>query len=349
MSYKIALWPGDGVGPEVLNEAVKVLNKLSIDIEFTEFDWNTSLYLELGRCTPVDYIEQLKTFDAILFGALGNKKNAPEHIGVAPLLEMRKAFDQYVNLRPSILLPGVDCPLKNKKAYDIDMIAIRENTEGEYSMLGGRHYEGTPNEAALQVNYFTRMGTERIVRYAFETAMKRDKKKLTSVTKSNVLKHSMVFWDSVVENVACEYPDVEVESMYVDAVAMNFIRCPENFDVVVSSNLFGDILTDISAIIIGGMGFAGSGNINPERIFPSMFEPVHGSAPDIAGQNISNPIAAILSASMMLDFLGEKEKADKVVHAVKGHLAEDKIKTPDRKGSNSTGEVGTNIASRIVV
>ena len=347
MSYKIALWPGDGVGQEVLNEALKVLEKLSMDMELKEFDWNTSLYAKLGRCTPKNYLEELKKFDAILFGALGNKKNAPEHIGVAPLLEMRKSFDQYVNLRPSILFPGVDCPLKNKKAYDVDMVAIRENTEGEYSSLGGRHYPGTPHEAALQVNYFTRMGTERIVRYAFEIARKRKNKRLTSITKSNVLKHSMVFWDDVVKDVAKEYDDVTWESMYVDAAAMNLVRSPENFDVIVSSNLFGDILTDISAVIIGGMGFAGSANINPEKRFPSMFEPVHGSAPDIAGQNIANPVAAILSLSMMLEFLEEKENSIKILEAVKSHLLDNKVKTPDRGRNNSTQEVGTDIASRI--
>lgn len=347
MAYKIALYPGDGVGPEVLAEARKVIDHLKVGCEFTLFDWNTTMYGTTGRCAPEDYLEQLKPYDAILLGALGNAANAPDHLAVEPLLGMRKGFDQYVNIRPAVLYPGVDCPLKNKKPFDIDMIVIRENTEGEYTGLGGRHYPGTPYEAAMQVNYFTRMGTERIARFAFETARKRRRKHVTSITKSNALKHSMVLWDEVVSDVAADYPDVSWSPMLVDAAAMNFVRSPEMFDVVVASNLFGDILTDIAAIIIGGMGFAGSANINPSRKFPSMFEPVHGSAPDIAGKGTANPLAAVLSAAMMLEFLGAAGEAERIRKAVEAHLADGSVRTPDRGGKNSTSEVGDDIINRM--
>ncbi|MEA2102176.1 MAG: 3-isopropylmalate dehydrogenase [Thermodesulfobacteriota bacterium] len=347
MSYKIALYPGDGVGPEVVREAKKVLDACSMEIEYTTFDWSTALYAGTGRCAPETFLDQLKPFDAILFGALGNAENAPDHVAVQPLLDMRKGFDQYVNIRPALLYPGVESPLKAVKPYDIDMVVIRENTEGEYTSMGGRHYVGTPNETAMQINYFTRMGTERIIRYAFETAQKRPKKHLTSITKSNVLKYSMVFWDSIFNEIAEEYPEVNSDSMLVDAAAMNLVRSPEIFDVIVASNLFGDILTDIASITIGGMGFAGSANINPERIFPSMFEPVHGSAPDIAGKNMANPVAAILSAAMMCDFLGEKTIGSKIRDALCDHLKEDRIKTPDRGGKDSTSQVGNDIAKRL--
>jgi tartrate dehydrogenase/decarboxylase/D-malate dehydrogenase len=347
MAYRIALYPGDGVGPEVIREARKILESLDIGIDFTHFDWNTTLYPKIGRCAPEDFLEQLKPFDAILMGALGNADNAPDHIAVEPLLSMRKGFDQYVNIRPAVLYRGVDCPLKGIKPFDIDMIVIRENTEGEYTDLGGRHYRGTPHEAAVQISYFTRMGTERIIRYAFEAATKRERKHVTSITKSNALKYSMVLWDEVLSDIAGEYPDVRWDTMLVDAAAMNLVRSPEIFDVIVASNLFGDILTDIAAVIIGGMGFAGSANINPTREYPSMFEPVHGSAPDIANRGIANPLAAILSAAMLLEFIGENASAEMIRKAVQEHLSEGKIKTPDRKGNNSTAEVGDDIASRL--
>lgn len=347
MPYRIALYPGDGVGPEVVAEARKVLDALGIDIAYTRFDWNSSLYPVHGRCAPEGYLEQLRPFDAILMGALGNAAVAPDHIAVEPLLEMRRGFDQYVNIRPALLFEGVDCPLKNVKPHGIDMVVIRENTEGEYTTLGGRHYAGTPHETAMQISYFTRMGTERIIRYAFETALGRDRKHVTSVTKSNALRYSMVFWDTVFAEVAREYPGVKSSSMLVDAAAMNFVRSPQMFDVVVCSNLFGDILTDLAAVIVGGMGFAGSANINPTRQYPSMFEPVHGSAPDIAGTGRANPIAAVLSAAMMLEFLGEARHADRVRHAVRSHLAAGLVKTPDRGGRNSTAEVGADIISRL--
>jgi tartrate dehydrogenase/decarboxylase/D-malate dehydrogenase len=347
MAYRIALYPGDGVGPEVIREARKILESLGIGIDFSHFDWSTNLYPKTGRCAPEDFLEQLKPFDAILMGALGNTDNAPDHIAVEPLLSMRKGYDQYVNMRPAILYRGVDCPLKGKKPFDIDMIVIRENTEGEYTDLGGRHYRGTPHEAAVQINYFTRMGIGRIIRFAFEAAAKRERRHVTSITKSNALKYSMVLWDEVLSETARDYPDVSWSSMLVDAAAMNLVRSPEIFDVVVASNLFGDILTDIAAIIIGGMGFAGSANINPTREYPSMFEPVHGSAPDIANRGIANPIAAILSASMLLEFIEENAGAERIRRAVQEHLSDGKIRTPDREGDNSTAEVGDDIASRL--
>ncbi|HQE57782.1 MAG TPA: 3-isopropylmalate dehydrogenase [Spirochaetota bacterium] len=347
MAYKIALYPGDGIGPEVVAEAEKVIKKVKLDCTTTKFDWNSSLYAKIGHCAPEDFIEQLRGFDAILLGALGNKDKAPEHVAVEPLLMMRKNFDQYVNIRPSVLLPGVGTPLKDKKEFDIDLVCIRENTEGEYTTLGGRHYVGTQQECAMQINYFTRIGVERIIRYAFETAKKRVKKHVTSITKSNVLKYSMVMWDEILEEVASDYPDIKYTKMYVDAAAMNLVRCPETFDVIVASNLFGDILTDISAIVTGGIGFAGSANLNPTREMPSMFEPVHGSAPDIAGQQKANPIAAIMSCAMMIEFLGEKEIAKKIEAAVIEHLKDDKIKTPDRGGNNKTSEVGDDIVARL--
>jgi tartrate dehydrogenase/decarboxylase/D-malate dehydrogenase len=347
MPHKIALYPGDGIGPEVIAEAKKVLETLSLDISFTTFEWNTTLYAKTGRCAPEDFIDQLKPYDAILLGALGNKANAPEHLAVDPLLSIRKAFDQYVNVRPSINYPGIEIPLKERKPLAIDMVVIRENTEGEYTNLGGRHYAGMPQEAAMQISYFTRHGIERIARYAFETARKRPRKELVSITKSNALKYSMVFWDEVVAGIAKNYPDVKLTSQYVDAAAMNMVRFPEMFDVVVSSNLFGDILTDISAVVTGGIGFAGSGNLNPSRAFPSMFEPVHGSAPDIAGKGIANPIAAIMSSAMMCDFLGEKQAAKKIENAVVAHLTEGTVRTPDRGGSNSTVDVGNDIVKRL--
>jgi len=347
MTHKIALYPGDGIGPEVINEAEKVLGRLPVKIDFTRIGWNAGLYKTTGRCAPEDYLDQLRPFDAVLLGALGDKTLAPDHVSIEPLLGMRKGFDQYVNVRPAVLYAGVDCPLKNVGPNDIDLVVIRENTEGEYTNLGGTHYAGGPHEAAIQVNYFTRMGTERVIRYAFETARRRERKHVTSVTKSNALKYSMVLWDNVLREVAADYPDVACSSMLVDAAAMNFVRSPQMFDVVVASNLFGDILTDLAAIVIGGMGFAGSANLNPPRKFPSMFEPVHGSAPDIAGQGIANPIAAVLSAAMLLEFLGEEESAHRVRQAVKEHLAEGAVRTPDRGGKNTTARVGDDIAARL--
>lgn len=347
MTYTIALWPGDGVGSEVIAEAQKVLNALHLQFEFTTFHWNARRYVMAGSYVPEDYLEVLKSFDAILLGALGDQAHAPDYVSLEPLLGIRKGFDQYVNVRPAILYPGVDCPLVGKQPYDIDMVIVRENTEGEYTTLGGRHHAGMPEETAMQISYFTRHGTERVIRYAFELAKTRKRKHVTNITKSNALCYSMVFWDEVFAEVARHYPEVQHSTMLVDAAAMHFVREPECFDVVVASNLFGDILSDLSAGVIGGMGFAGSANLNPERRFPPLFEPVHGSAPDIACTGQANPIAAILSVAMMLDFLGEKESAERLHTAVKDHLLEGNVRTSDRGGRHTTSDVGDDIVRRI--
>jgi tartrate dehydrogenase/decarboxylase/D-malate dehydrogenase len=287
---------------------------------------------------PEDGWEQLKKHDAILFGAIGSP-DIPDHVTIhGILLPMRRRFDQYVNLRPAYLFDGVPCPLRDKAPGSIDMLVYRENTEGEYAPIGGRLYEGTPHEVAIQTNTFTRRGIERIIRAAFEGARKR-RKKVTSITKSNAMQFGMVLWDEVFKIVARDYPDVQASSLLVDAAAMDFVRKPEAFDVVVASNLFGDILTDLSAIITGSVGLAASANINPERAYPSMFEPVHGSAPDIAGKGIANPLAAILSVGMLLDHLGLVKSGTAVRHAVAAVLKAGRSLPPDLGGKAKTNEV----------
>lgn len=337
---------------EVTAEVVKVLETLGetqpgFSVRMEEFSWGTDYYLQHGCMAPEDYHETLKEFDAVFLGALGDPERAPDHVTLVPIIHTRKAFNQYACVRPAVLYPGVNCPLANKEPLSIDMVVIRENTEGEYSNVGGRMGRGTADEVAVQSSVFTRKGTERVIRYAFETARRREKKRVTSVTKSNAQAYSMVFWDEVFAEVAKEYPDIATEKNHIDAACMNFVRRPESFDVVVASNLFGDILTDLGAIIGGGLGLAPSANINPERAFPSMFEPVHGSAPDIKGQGIANPIAAILSAAMMLEFLREDEAARSIKQAVTDQLAEGKVKTPDLGGSAKTSQVGDDLITRL--
>jgi tartrate dehydrogenase/decarboxylase/D-malate dehydrogenase len=281
----------------------------------------------------------LRKHDAVFLGAVGHPK-VPDHITLhGLLLPMRRRFDQYVNLRPAYLFDGVQSPLRDKAPGSIDMLVFRENTEGEYAPIGGRLYEGTPHEVAIQTNTFTRRGCERIMRAAFEAARKRPRRKVTSITKSNAQQFGMVLWDEVFKTVAQDYPDVHSSSLLVDAAAMDFVRKPESFDVVVASNLFGDILTDLSAIVTGSMGLAASANINPERAYPSMFEPVHGSAPDIAGKGIANPLAAILSAGMLLDFLGLAKGAAAVKGGVAAYLKGNRPKPPDLGGHAKTVEV----------
>ena len=314
-THRIAIIGGDGIGPEVVNEGLRVLEtvqrRYGVTLDFQEFDWGSDYYFANGRMMPEDGMETLKGFDSIYFGAVGHP-DIQDHVTLnGLLLPMRRGFDQYVCQRPSVLMPGVTSPLRGYEAGDIDMIVIRENTEGEYANVGGFQYHGFPEEVAVQAAVFTRRGIERVVRYSFELARSRNKKKkLASITKSNAQGYGMVLWDDVFDEVAKDYPDIETESLLVDAACMNFIRRPDSFDVVVGSNLFGDILTDIGAIITGSMGLAASGNINPDRTFPSTFEPVHGSAPDIAGQGIANPLAVFLSAGMMLEHLGEQQAAD---------------------------------------
>ncbi len=342
-SFRIAVIGGDGIGPEVIDQAIRVADAAAradgAAITWNRLPWNTQHYKQHGRMMPEDGWDTLKKHDAILLGAIGSPE-VPDHITIhGVLLPMRRKFDQYVNLRPAYLFDGVPTPLRDKAPGSIDMLVYRENTEGEYAPIGGRLYEGTPHEVAIQTNTFTRRGCERIMRAAFEAARKRPRKKLTSITKSNAMQFGMVMWDEVFRAVTKDYPDVQTSSLLVDAAAMDFVRKPEAFDVVVASNLFGDILTDLSAIVTGSMGLAASANINPERAYPSMFEPVHGSAPDIAGKGIANPLAAILSAGMLLDFLGLSKSAAAVKGGVAGYLKGNRPKPPDLGGNAKTADV----------
>jgi tartrate dehydrogenase/decarboxylase/D-malate dehydrogenase len=316
-THRIALIPGDGIGRDVTAAAWAVLQKAAgasgFSLDGTEFPWSCAFYKETGAMMPKDGIETLRGFDAILLGAVGWPAQVPDSVSLhGLLLPIRKSFVQYANIRPHRLLPGAQGPLK---AEAFDILCIRENTEGEYSGAGGRIHQGTDNEVAVETSIFTRTGIERILRFAFEQARTR-RGKLASVTKSNAQKYSMVFWDEVTHQLAAEYPDVAVTSYHIDAMAARMVMAPETLDVVVASNLFGDILTDLGAAIQGGLGFAASANINPDRKAPSMFEPVHGSAPDIAHLGIANPIATVWSAAMMLDHLGEKDAAAAIMAAI---------------------------------
>lgn len=321
-TYKIALIPGDGIGRDMTAAAWSVLQKAagagSFTLDGTEFPWSCAFYKETGTMMPADGIEALRGFDAILLGAVGWPAEVPDSVSLhGLLLPIRKNFVQYANIRPHRLLPGVQGPLK---ATAFDILCIRENTEGEYSGAGGRIHQGTSDEVAVETSIFTRKGVERILRFAFEQARTR-RGKLASVTKSNAQKHSMVFWDEITRQLAQDYPDVEVTSYHIDAMAARMVMAPESLDVVVASNLFGDILTDLGAAIQGGLGFAASANINPERSAPSMFEPVHGSAPDIAHLGIANPIATVWSGAMMLEHLGEQAAANAVMAAIEATTA----------------------------
>jgi tartrate dehydrogenase/decarboxylase/D-malate dehydrogenase len=347
--YNLAVIPGDGIGPEVVAEGKKALDALASktrDLSFrhTEFSWGSDYYQETGQMMPDDGLEQLKAFDAILFGAVGDPQ-IPDHITLQGLLlPMRRRFDQAVCIRPAYLHPGVVSPIAGKKAGEIDMVIFRENTEGEYAPVGGRLYSGTPHETVIQTGVFTRRGTERIIRAAFEYCVRRNKKnKVTSVTKSNAQAFSMVFWDEVFEEVAAVYPQVETESLLVDRAAMDLVRWPESFDVMVASNLFADILSDIAAVVTGSMGLAPSANINPDHQYPSMFEPVHGAAFDITGKGLANPLATISAVGMMLEHLGERQAAQRVETAVMRSLQERKVMTPDLGGKASTSQVGDEV------
>ncbi|MDW7673072.1 MAG: tartrate dehydrogenase [Bacillota bacterium] len=347
--YAIAVISGDGIGPEVIAEGVKVLKQVgnidgNVEFMLEEFPWGSEYYLEKGQMMPDDALETLKKYDAIYFGAVGLPE-VPDWIPAHKLLyTIRRSFNQYVNLRPVKLLKGVSCPLK--KEVDIDMVFIRENIEGEYSDMGGRHYGGTPNELATQVNIFTRRGIERVMGYGYELAKKRSGS-LASITKSNALMHSMVLWDEIYEEYKKEYPNIESSQVLVDAMAMYMVNIPESFDVVVASNLFGDILTDLGAALQGGLGFAPSGNINPDKTFPSMFEPVHGSSPREKGKNIVNPIATIWTAKLMLDHLGEEQWGQRILDAVEDVLLAGKVRTRDIGGSSSTSDMGDAIVEKL--
>jgi tartrate dehydrogenase/decarboxylase/D-malate dehydrogenase len=346
-TYRIATIPGDGIGVDVTAEAVRVVDAVLPGIEWTEFDWSCENYLRAGSMMPPDGPVRLAAFNAILLGAVGFP-GVPDHISLWGLLiPLRRAFGQYVNLRPVRLLPGTESALRDRTAADLDILIVREKSEGEYSEIGGIHNPGRPEEFVLQESVFTRAGCERIIRYAFEQAAQRGGR-LCSATKSNGLIHSMPYWDSVFERIATEFPAVETRQMHVDALAAEIVLHPDRLDVIVGSNLFGDILSDLAAAVTGGLGLAPSGNINPQRDTPSMFEAVHGSAPDIAGQGIANPVAQILAAAMMLDHLGERAAAAAIDRAVCDVLAEGAIRTPDLGGTSTTTDVGTAIAERAV-
>lgn len=341
-TYNLAVIAGDGIGQEVTPAALEILSATGVrygySITCRHYEWGSDYYLRHGRMMPEDALEQLRAHDAILLGAVGHPQ-IPDHVTLhGLLLPIRRGFDQYANVRPAVLYPGVTAPLRS--VAPIDMVVVRENTEGEYAPVGGFLYHESPAEVAVQTSVFTRRGCERIIRYAFELARRRGKKRrVCSITKSNAQSYSMVLWDRVFTDVAREYSDVRTESLLVDAAAMNFVRRPETFDVVVASNLFGDILSDLSAIVTGSIGLAASANLNPERRYPSMFEPVHGSAPDIAGKGLANPLAAILSGALLLDHLGQPQAACALEAAVAAVLAAGKTLSADLGGSSSTRDV----------
>ena len=339
MAYKIALIPGDGIGLEVIPEGVRVLEALSkrfsFDLEFTEFPFSCAYYRKHGEMMPEDGIEQLTPFDAILLGAVGDLAVA-DHVSLwGLLLPIRRRFDQYVNLRPVRLLKGVSSPLANRGPDDIDFLVVRENTEGEYSNTGGRLFENSERECVVQESIFTRVGVDRIIRYACELALQRPARHLTSATKSNGISYTMPFWDERFAAVGADYPELRRDQFHIDILCAHFVQHPDWFDVVVGSNLFGDILSDLGPAVAGGIGIAPSANLNIDRKYPSMFEPVHGSAPDIAGKGLANPIATLWSVQMMLDFLGEKEAGQELMAAVE-RVTEEKLFTPDLGGSETT-------------
>ena len=349
-TFSIAVYPGDGIGGEVIDEALRVLAAVEAEqsdfaLQFTSLDWGLSLWEKTGQVVPDDFLDVLRPLDAILLGAVGWPEKIPDHVTLAPLVKIRQSFDQYACVRPARLFPGLKSVLADKGPDDIDLVVIRENSEGEYVDNGGRLRAGTADEVAVQTALHTRRGVERILRYGFEMARRR-RGKLTMITKSNAQRYAYVLWDEVLEEIAPEYGDVEADKQHCDAAVMNFVRRPETFDVVVASNLFGDLLTDLGGILGGGLGLAPSTNTNPERKFPSMFEPVHGSAPDIAGQGIANPIAAILSAAMMLDHLEQTAAADRIRSAVEKTLAAGN-QTPDLGGQLTTQQMGEAVLSHL--
>ncbi|SFB90492.1 tartrate dehydrogenase/decarboxylase / D-malate dehydrogenase [Marinospirillum celere] len=350
-SYKIAVIPGDGIGKEVIPEGIRVLEAAAasagVKLSFTHFDWSCETYHQTGRMMPVDGLEQLRGFDAIFLGAVGFP-GVPDHLSLwGLLLPIRRAFNQYVNLRPVRLFEGLQSPLANKKPGDIDFYVVRENVEGEYSAIGGIQYEGTDEEVVLQQSVFTRKGTDRILRYAFELAQSRDKKHLSSATKSNGLFHSMPYWDKRFADMAEDYPEVKTDQFHIDIFTANLVRMPEYYDVIVGSNLFGDILSDLGPACTGTIAIAPSANINPEKEFPSMFEPVHGSAPDIAGQNIANPLGTVWAAAMMMQHLGNQTMHDQIMAAMEAVIREGKALTRDMGGTASTQELGQALVDQI--
>ena len=350
-AHRIAVIPGDGIGKEVVPEGLRVLEAASarfgIDLDFTQFDWDCSDYSETGRIMPEDGLDRLAEFDAIFLGAVG-MPGVPDHVSLWDMLiPIRRRFDQYANLRPARLFEGVRSPLADRPPEDIDMMIVRENVEGEYSQIGGRLYPGTENELVVQQSVFTRRGCDRIMRFAFRLAETRPARKVTSATKSNGIIHSMPYWDERFAAIAAEFPGIETDQFHIDILAAHFVAHPDWFDVVVGSNLFGDILSDLGPAVAGSIGLAASANINPEREHPSMFEPVHGSAPDIYGKKIANPIAQIWSGAMMLGHLGHADAEAAIVDAIAGLLAADGPKTADVGGAAGTEDVGRALAEAV--
>ncbi len=349
--YKVAVIPGDGIGKEVVPEGQRVLEaaarKHGFALDWQHFDWSCDRYLKSGEFMPKDGIDRLRGFDAIYLGAVG-WPGIPDHVSLWGLLiPIRRSFEQYVNLRPVRLLQGVPCPLAGKKPGDIDYWIVRENCEGEYSNVGGRMYDGTEAEMAMQQSIFTKRGTDRVLRYAFDLAQSRPRKRLTSATKSNGIIHTMPYWDERVKAIAAEYPEVKVDVYHIDILCAHFVRFPERFDVVVGSNLFGDILSDLGPATTGTIAIAPGANLNPEKTHPSMFEPVHGSAPDIYGKKIANPIGQIWSGAMMLDHFGEAKAAAAIVRAIEDVVGGGGPRTPDMGGQASTGDLGAAIAAQV--
>ncbi len=350
-TLEIAVIAGDGIGREVIPAGIDVLRRAvageSCALAFTEFPWGCDFYRRTGMMMDADALDRLQGFDAIYLGAVGDPA-VPDHVSVWELIiPIRQRFDQYVNLRPMRLLPGVPCPLAGRTPADIDMICVRENSEGEYAGVGGRRNAGTPEEVAEQTGVFTRRGIDRIARFAFELASRRPRRRLASATKSNALQHSMVLWDEAVETVALSYPAVEWRKYHVDALAARMVTDPASLDVIVASNLFGDILTDLGAAVSGSLGVAPGANIDPERRYPSMFEPIHGSAPDIAGRGIANPIGAIWAGAMMLDHLGLTTAHDRIVRAIERVVGDGGPRTPDLGGRATTKDVAAAIGDAL--
>ena len=350
-THQIAVIAGDGIGKEVIPEGIRVLEavgrRYNLEFLWKEFPWNSETYAQTSRLMPEDGIEQLRGYDAIYLGAIG-LPGVPDHISLWGLLiPIRRQMRQYINLRPVRLLKGLDSPLKDRTPTDIDFIIVRENNEGEYSEIGGRLYKGTEDEMAIQESVFTRRGVDRVLRYAFELSRKRKVKHITSATKSNGIIHTMPFWDERFAAMAAEYSDIQADQYHIDILTAHFVLHPDWFDVVVGSNLFGDILSDLGPALAGGIGIAPSANIDPTREYPSMFEPVHGSAPDIAGQGIANPIGQIWSGALMLDHLGYPEAAAAVEKAIETVLENTPLRTPDMGGKASTAELGKAIAEAL--
>eukprot|EP01105_Mastigella_eilhardi_P007054 TRINITY_DN18521_c0_g1_i1.p1 TRINITY_DN18521_c0_g1~~TRINITY_DN18521_c0_g1_i1.p1 ORF type:complete len:389 (+),score=112.30 TRINITY_DN18521_c0_g1_i1:53-1168(+) len=349
-THRIAVYPGDGIGVDVIDEAVRCLRALHdealVRVDLTRFDWGLDYHRRTGKVCPDDFLATLKRFDAILFGALGDPRVLPDYLTLRPLIEMRQQLELYACLRPAKLVPGVRSPLRTDiTEKGLDIMIVRENSEGEYAANGGGFKTGMPDEMALETSIHTRKGVERIIRFAFDLARKR-RKRLTLATKSNAIKYAMPMWDNILLEIGKDYPDVQADRCHVDALAMNFVLCPQKYDVVVASNLFGDILSDLGGAISGSLGLAPSANINPERKFPSLFEPVHGSALDIAGKGIANPLGALRCVVMMLDFLGEAKAASVLERAINENLKEGPS-TPDIGGRATTSQVGDDVVMRI--